>query len=331
MGLTTIKGQDRIIKLLQRSLETGRLAHAYLFEGPDGVGRRSTALALARTIYCKTPVNHDACESCISCRKVNSGIHPDIHFLELLPDKRDIKIEQIRELQRQLTIWPLEGQRRICLIEPAERLNEHSANALLKTLEEPPGNALFILLTNQADMLLPTIRSRCQHLRFGLLPETEICELLQQQGYPPDQARQMAALAEGSISKVLSLQEKPVSEQRTRILEILSQVDSRQIATIFDSAETFASNREEAVEKFGHLISVLRDMLLILSSQKYDLVNIFAEQQLVSEANRFAKQAMLELIELALKIRQAVQRGANNRLAMERFLLEYHGHRKGVK
>lgn len=331
MGLAAIKGQDRTIKLLQRSLETSRLAHAYLLEGPDGVGRRSTALALVRTIYCKTPVNNDACESCIYCRKVSSGIHPDIHFLEPLPDKRDISIDQVRELNQQLTIWPLEGQRRICLIEPTERLSEQAANALLKTLEEPPGNALFLLLTNQADLLLPTIRSRCQHLRFGLLSETVILELLQQQGYPPDQAQQMASLAEGSISKALSLQEKPVSEQRTKMLAILSQADSSQIATIFDSAETFASNREDAVEQLGHLISVLRDMLLVLSSQNHDLVNRFAEQQLVSEANRFTKQSMMELLELALKIRQAVQRSANHRLAMERFLLEYHGYRKGVK
>lgn len=331
MGLAAIKGQDRTIKLLQRSLETSRLAHAYLLEGPDGVGRRSTALALIRTIYCKTPVNNDACESCISCRKVSSGIHPDIHFLEPLPDKRDISIDQVRELHQQLVIWPLEGQRRICLIEPTERLSEQAANALLKTLEEPPGNALFLLLTNQADLLLPTIRSRCQHLRFGLLSEAVILELLQQQGYPTEQAHQMASLAEGSISKALSLQEKPVSEQRTKMLAILSQADSSQIATIFDSAETFASNREDAVEQLGHLISVLRDMLLILSSQNHNLVNRYAEQQLVSEAKRFLKQSMMELLELALKIRQAVQRSANHRLAMERFLLEYHGYRKGVK
>lgn len=168
MPFSEILGHERVVDLLLRSLRSGKTGHAYIFEGPSGCGRRKSALALVQALFCGAG-GDDACGVCPSCRKVASGNHPDIHVVEPLPDKRDISISQLRDVQRDLAMRPYEAPRSACIIEPADRMNTNSANSFLKTLEEPPGNAIIILITENADMLLPTIRSRCQLVHFAPL------------------------------------------------------------------------------------------------------------------------------------------------------------------
>ena len=146
MSFADILGHERIVEVLRRSLRTGKTAHSYLFEGISGCGRKKTALALIQAIFCSVSPD-DACGECPSCRKVASGNHGDIHFIEPLPDKRDISIDQLRAMQRELSLRPYEAPRKACIIEPAERMSVSAANSLLKTLEEPPGSAIIILLT----------------------------------------------------------------------------------------------------------------------------------------------------------------------------------------
>ncbi len=330
MPLCAIKGQDRVIDALQRSITANRVAHAYLFEGPDGCGRRTTALALVQALFCKEPVNGDACGNCSSCRKLASGNHPDLHQLSPFPDKRDISIEQIRELQQQLFLRPFEAKRKACLIEPAERMNEKSANALLKTLEEPPGHAIIILLTPQADLLLSTIRSRCQHLRFSPLDDSSVTELLIQQGMPSSKALELAPLAEGSMERATELEDESDAVRRQELLAMLSKVSSRHIATVFDAAESVAGGREETLLTFNLLISLLRDLLLIRSCGQVGIANRFLNSELTAEAARFTPAGSMEALERALEIRRAVQGNANPKLALERFLLTYDRLRKGV-
>lgn len=330
MPLCAIKGQDRVIDALQRSIAANRVAHAYLFEGPDGCGRRTTALALIQALFCKEPVNGDACGSCSSCRKLASGNHPDLHLLSPLLDKRDISIEQIRELQQQLSLRPFEAKRKACLIEPAERMNEKSANALLKTLEEPPGHAIIILLSTQADLLLSTIRSRCQHLRFSPLDDSSVIELLVQQGMTSSKALELAPLAEGSMERAVALEEESDAMRRQELLVLLSKVSSKHIATVFDAAESVASGREETLLTFNLLISLLRDLLLICSCGQGGIANRFLNSELTAEASRFTPAGCMEALEHALEIRRAVQGNANSKLALERFLLTYDRLRKGV-
>ena len=162
MTFSRIIGHDRQKSILQRALSGGRLAHAYLFAGPEGVGKRLMALAVARALFCMTG---NGCGECAACRKLEHSNHPDLHVLE--PDGASIKIEQVRAIQRDLSLRPGEGSRKICLIEAAETTTTGAANALLKTLEEPRGDTLLILLTSQPQRLLETIRSRCQPLHFA--------------------------------------------------------------------------------------------------------------------------------------------------------------------
>ncbi|HWI41267.1 MAG TPA: DNA polymerase III subunit delta', partial [Verrucomicrobiae bacterium] len=173
-GFAGIVGHDRELSILKRALHAGRVAHAYLFEGVEGCGKKTAALALVQALFCG---GVEPCGGCPSCRKIASLQHADLHLLE--PDGAQIKIDQVRELQKALSYRPIEAPRKACIIDQADRLNPAAGNALLKTLEEPPGNALIILVTSAPSAVLPTILSRCQRLEFSPVPQEAIRQLLE--------------------------------------------------------------------------------------------------------------------------------------------------------
>ena len=323
MTLGQIRGQDRVVNTLRRAIHSSRVAHCYLFEGPSGTGRRTTATALIQSLFCSSPNDGSGCGVCSSCKKLASGNHPDLHFLEPLPDKRDISIEQIRELQQVLSLRPYEATRKACIIEPAERMSIGASNAMLKTLEEPPGNALMILLSSQADQLLATIRSRCQHLRFAPLDEKTVADLLVKGGVDPELAKSVAPLAEGSIDRAVQLSGEPDAETRSELLGILSQANSKQIASIFDPAEQLSGSREDTIANLEIIISLLRDMMMILSDNPDAVINRGAIKELKKEAIAISHETCMEALALALETLQAVKRNANSKLALEHFLLGY--------
>lgn len=325
MVFDEILGQDRVVQALQRSIAANRVAHAYLFEGMAGSGRRTTALALIAALFCRQPVSGQACGSCTSCKKLATGAHPDLHLLQPLPDKRDISIEQVRELQQVLALRPFEATRKACLIEPAERMSPGAANALLKTLEEPPGHGLLILLTSQADLLLPTVRSRCQHLRFAPLGLEDLTTLLIRQGMTPDVAATLAPLAEGSLETARSLEGEDAGAARHLVLDALCQARHQQIATVFDTSERLAGGRNETLELFSQLISLVRDMLVLRTAptDRIRIANVPLHDRLQREAERFLPTRLMEALELALETRAALQGNVNPKLALERYLMRY--------
>lgn len=324
MRLREIVGQQRVVDALQRSRAGNRVAHAYLFEGVNGCGRRSTALALIASLFCQQPEGDgEACGVCPSCKKLAAGNHPDLHLLQPLPDKRDISIEQVRELQQMLALRPFEAKRKACLIEPAERMSAGAANALLKTLEEPPGHGLLILLSNQADLLLSTVRSRCQHLRFAPLEVADLTGLLERQGMEPAVAAAVAPLAGGSLDQARNLDGDEAKTVRQTLLEALQQVRHQQVATVFDTSERLAGGRDETLELFSLLLSLLRDMLLLRTAAGTRIANGFMAEKLRGEADRFIPGRLMEALELALETRRAIQGNVNPKLALDRYLLRY--------
>lgn len=323
MRFDDILGQDRVVDALQRSISANRVAHAYLFEGIAGCGRRTTALTLIAALFCLQPVAGEACGSCPSCKKLAAGNHPDLHLLQPLPDKRDISIEQVRELQQMLSLRPFEAKRKACLIEPAERMSIGAANSLLKTLEEPPGHGLLILLTNQADLLLPTVRSRCQHLRFAPLGIDHLTTLLIRQGMTPANAAALAPLAEGSLEVARSLEGDDANTSRQLLLDTLRQVRHQQVATVFDTSERLAGGRNETLELFDQLIPLLRDMLLLRTAASDRIANVSLQGRLHEESDRFLPARLMEALELAIETRRAIQGNVNPKLALDRYLLRY--------
>lgn len=319
MPFADILGHDRIIEVLRRSLRSGKTAHSYLFEGVSGCGRRKTALTLIQALFCKSSTD-DACGVCPSCRKIESGNHPDIHLLSPLPDKRDISIEQLREMQRELSLRPYEAPRKACVIDPAERLNANSANSLLKTLEEPPGNALIILLTENAGMLLSTVRSRCQLIRFAPLSLEHILLLLERSGMPQEAAALVAPMSGGSLQKALELDNESLVARRENVLARVAKLSIDQISTIFDAAEELSGNRDATLELLDMLLSFFRDAVH-LGAGSGEIVNRSVMSAIESIASRRSLPHNLKLLEQIYETRRAVQRNANPKLALDQLFM----------
>ncbi|MBK5276982.1 MAG: DNA polymerase III subunit delta' [Desulfuromonadales bacterium] len=315
MPFADIIGHERIVEVFRRSVRSGKTPHSYIFEGIPGCGRKKTALALIQALFCKA-VADDACGVCPSCRKVAGGNHGDIHFVEPLPDKRDISIDQLREIQRELALRPYEAPRKACIMEPAERMSVNAANSLLKTLEEPPGNAIIILLTENAEMLLPTIRSRCQLIRFSSLSPENVRLLLEQSGLSADVAELLAPLSEGSMKRAGELDNDTLVMRRETLLTHLAALDLGRIRTIFDTAEELAGNRDETLESLDLLLSVARDTVY-LNAGCTDIVNTAIRPALESFAAGCTLDCALQMLGDIIETRRAIQRNANNKLALE--------------
>ncbi len=197
---SAIRGHRAQVAALARLVLRGTPGHAYLFEGPEGVGKDVVAQALLARLACMQPDanNPDPCGRCPSCAAFNRGDHPDVTRLER--DGATIKIDQVRAAVKRLRYEPVVGAVKGLIVESAELLREEAANAMLKTLEEPSGQTVFILVTSKPQLLLDTIRSRCQVLRFAPLSPDDVAALLMAEGQPADLARPASALAEGSMT-----------------------------------------------------------------------------------------------------------------------------------
>lgn len=323
MPFDDILGHGRIIEVLRRSLRNGKTAHSYLFEGVPGCGRKKTALTLIQGLFC-TVLPDDACGECPSCRKIDGGNHPDIHLIAPLPDKRDISIEQLRDMQHVLSLRPYEAPRKVCIIDPAERMSVSAANSLLKTLEEPPGNALIILLTENAGMLLPTVRSRCQLLRFAPLSPEHVLSLLERNGMTPEAAALVAPMSGGSLQKALELDNEALVARREAVLSRVGQLNINQIATVFDAAEELSGNRDATLELLDMLLSFFRDAVH-LGAGNGEIVNRQVRPAIESIATRRSFPCNLELLERIYETRRAVQRNANPKLALDQLFMTMAG------
>jgi DNA polymerase-3 subunit delta' len=315
MPFSDIKGQTAPVSLLRRSLDSGKIAHAYIFEGIEGCGKKKTALALVKAIFCK---DAEGCGRCPACRKVDALQHPDLHMVE--PDGAFIKIDQIRDLQRELSYRPFEAPKKVCIMEATERLNPAAANAFLKTLEEPPGNALLILLTTNTGAVLPTILSRCQRLSFSPLSSGLIEEYLGETGVPAEAAKVAASLAGGSMKTALEISGEDTLRKRGHILEKIAALSPKEISPLFSLAEELGSDRDGAIEVLDLLTVFWRDVLLIQSGGM-DPANSDLLPLLNKEVARSTPEKTMEKIELVSRSRQALQRNVNPRLSMEVLLM----------
>jgi DNA polymerase-3 subunit delta' len=311
MPFTGILGQDNSIALLSRSLATGKIAHAYLFDGIEGCGKKMTALAVIEAVFCG---GSEGCGHCPSCHKVAALQHPDLHLVE--PDGAFIKIDQIRELQRELSFRPFEATKKACIIDGADRLNPAAGNALLKTLEEPPGNALLILITANPDGVLPTVLSRCQRLHFAALPEAAIESILRERGTAPEAARIVASLAGGSMGKAIEIGEESALIERKSFLEMVGTLSLGEITPLFAMAEELAGDKEHTLELLGLLTTFLRDALLMRCGDSR-VVNTDLLSLVEREAAQFSGNEIMERIGHVTETRAAISCNVNTRLALE--------------
>jgi DNA polymerase III subunit delta' len=283
-----ILGQEWVVEHLQAAKRAGRLAHAYLFLGAEGVGRETTARALAAALNCTAAQEDgDACGQCPSCQRLAAGTHPD--FLVIKPEegKTQIKIEVIRELRRLTDYPPLGGGWRVVLIKPAKALtaiSDAAANALLKTLEEPPAQHLLVLTGKSEVELLPTIVSRCHKLAFAPLATALIIrELEKRRSLAPAQAAPVAALSGGSLGRALKLDPEELVRQRDRVLADLATLSQGSATAVLDWAQRLAKDRTE-LDNFLLLAQLWYRDLLLAHFQASE--TLFAHQDLAVKLAR---------------------------------------------
>ncbi len=317
MTFADVVGHGATVALLQRVIASRKVAHAYLFCGPDGCGKRSVATAFVGALFCENGTD-DSCSACPSCRKLATGSHPDLHLLE--PDGTFIKIEQVRGLQRELSLRPYEAPRKACIIDGADRFHPAAANALLKTLEEPPGNAIMILVSSNPAAVLPTIVSRCQPVTFQGLASQTIEEALGRQGIPRETAAVAAALSNGSLTRALELSDGDVLAGRETLCRSVATLSCSDVATLFATAEQIAADKERLPRSLDLLAGFYRDVLVLLAGGG-ELVNLDLLPLLTEVAGRSTMAEVTARLERIGETRQALQRNVNPRLAIDRLFI----------
>ena len=327
MPFADILGQDRPVSHLRSAVSDGRLSQAYCFFGPPGVGKRATALALAQAANCLAgPVRApggagaDACGTCAACRKIAAGRHPDV--TEVGPvGKTVITIDQIREVTARAALRAYEGNTKVFILDPAELMQEPAANALLKTLEEPAGASLFILVTAAVSALLPTILSRCQGVRFDSLGEGPLREILLRHGRTPEEAAAAAALAGGSAERALALDVEEARATRDRIVqEVWGGITS--LPSVLERAEELARERARLEGALEILASFRRDLAVArLAGGDAPLVHADRRAEMARLAAGYSVGTILAIHEAQAEAQRALARNANARFTAERMLL----------
>ncbi len=311
---------------LRAAWADGRLAQAYCFFGPPGVGKRTTAVALAQAVNClagsaqAADAAPDACGTCLACRKVAAGQHPDVTVVR--PEgKTVITIDQIREVAARAALRAYEGKTKVFMLDPADLLQEPAANAILKTLEEPAGAALFILVTAAPSALLPTILSRCQGVRFDPLGEGSLCEILARHGRTPEEAAAAAALGGGSAERALALDVGEAWAARDRIVqEVWAALGS--LPAVLERAEELARDRARLEAALEILLSFSRDLAVArLGGAEAPLIHADRRAEVAGLAARYSTEAILAIYEAQMEALRALARNASPRFTAERMLL----------
>ena len=325
MSFDRILGQESAVAILRNALLNGRLAHAYLFLGPEGVGKRLTALTLAKAMDCKSPPRAgDACDQCPSCAKVNSSNHADVILLE--PEGEVLKIDQVRDMQKRLRFRPLEGGRRACIIDSADGLNEAASNAMLKTLEEPPDETHLFLITSRPHKLLPTILSRCQWVKFKPLSSAHIVQILRTaHSLEEEQARFYSSLAEGSVGQALALSNRVDFQKRTAWLHAFSDIPEKTVEDIFETCER-VSKEEEGINDLLELWKLwIRDLMVFKIQGKVGggkLINHDLGAEVAAAAGKYSFDQLDWLFGLISSVQKSIAFNANRQLALETLMLE---------
>jgi DNA polymerase III subunit delta' len=284
-----LRGHAATIEMLRRAAARGRLAHGYLFLGPAGVGKRLVARGLAQALFCRETNENELvpCGHCPACKQVLAQTHPDLLELGCPEGKRELPIDLIagskdrrgREgLCHDLSLRPMSANRRVAIIDDAERMNDESANALLKTLEEPPPGSILILLAADLEPILSTIRSRCQPLWFSALSTEDVSAILQHEGLGPAEAGKAAADSGGSLETARKLNEPGLAQLRAAVRSGLSanKLNSLSLSTqVIEAIEAASSNTAEQRENatwaiqfaIDHFRRVLRESSATLDQQ----------------------------------------------------------------
>ena len=349
MTFREIIGHRRVKRLLAQAVKSETLPPSLLFAGPDGIGKRQVALALAQSLNCLNPVSdetdhgRDGCGACAACSRIARGLHPDVMLIKRPADKTAIIIEQTRELVREVGYRPFEGRVRTVIFDEAEDLGVDSQDALLKTLEEPPPRNVFVLVTSRPNMLATTVRSRCCTLRFAPPPPAEIAAaLVQRHGFGESDARAAAAHSGGSVARALAAgagerpeacgvaidvltQSAQASDPRARLsaAAALLKTAGRKSRDAEREGKVAGADRALIAERLRAMGSLLRD-LAVLTTRAPDsaLVNLDLRADLETLARHYDRDRLTRAFSAVGRSLAALERNASPKIVADWLVLQ---------
>jgi DNA polymerase-3 subunit delta' len=333
-----IVGHEWAVHFLQQSLAGDRAAHAYLISGPANIGKSRLALRLAQALNCETSIT-DPCLTCRACKRIERGNYPDVRIAGmetqgrgLKPEdaakQRDLKIDTVREWQSDINLKPYEGRRRVLILQDAEKLNEAAANAMLKTLEEPPPYATLILVANTSGELMPTIVSRCQPLKLRPIPRAQIATALRERcRLAEGDAELLAAWSGGRYGWAVRMVETPDElaarqEQLEKLIDLASQPRAAAFRWAEDRAKEYRGGEQAAV--FASLAlwqSWWRDIMLTAGGCPEDITHVDQREALSALARRYTIADVHAFVARLDQAAQQLRENVNPQLALESVVL----------
>lgn len=321
MVFDDIVGQENVVRSLKNSISMGRISHAYLFSGPDGVGKSIAASILAAVLNCREK-GLDPCGECSSCLKARDGNHPDI--IHVKTQKSSISVEEIRELQMDMLKKPYEKGVRVYIIHDAEKMTEQAQNATLKTLEEPSGHIVIMLLTSNRYSLLSTIISRCQVLNFTRAPEKDIEEFLESKhSIPKVQAGAAAAFSDGIVKKALEfVNDSGYRKTRDEVIDISTNLYKKDKLYVMSRIDYFIDNKDKVDSILDIMMSWFRDILIYkeCGNIRY-IMNLDRAEDVVRECGKYSSESLNRIMNYIGAAARNLMYNVNYQLSIETMLL----------
>jgi DNA polymerase-3 subunit delta' len=320
-------GHDWAVALLRRHIANQNLRHAYLFTGPSGVGRRTLALRFGQALNCIHPLETAIpCLQCKDCRQIDKMQHPDLAIVQSERTGATLKVEQVRDMQHGIALAAYQAKYRVALFLRFEEANDSAANALLKTLEEPPKDVILILTADHADSLLPTIVSRCEVMNLRPLPVAELSAgLITHLNLAPEQANLLAHISNGCPGIAIQYSRQPkLLEHRRQILEDHMQLLKTGYLERFKYAEALSKDRDKdnILGILGVWLSFWRDVMLYASGCSAELSNPDYLEDIQRLSTRCELRNLQRFIDSVRATKKLLLRNINLRLALEVLLLD---------
>lgn len=313
MSFNAIAGHDETLAFLSRAVESGKVAHAYIFLGPSGIGKTLVALNFAKALNCLGTAGERPCDSCAACKKIDASLHPDVRLVRLPEGSSSIGIDDIREVIKDVSLKAYEGSRKTYIIDGAEALTHQAQGALLKTFEEPSSDAVIILITDRLEALLPTIVSRAEVIKFFPLRKDDVKDMLiRKYGVDIARAHILAGLLAGRLGEAVRRKSDERFFERRKCV-----IDGLIDRTFFDE-EGEKPSREDIASDLDIMLTWFRDVLISKACPdgRAVLINVDRKEAIAHAAGRLDFEYLDRVIRKILDTASCLDANVNAKLAM---------------